>query len=39
MSKRESKLIKLREKYRKELKSLGLAEEDMAMFFTGDDKK
>jgi len=39
ISQRESKLIKLREKYRRDLKRLGLAEEDMATFFTGDDKK
>lgn len=39
MSKREAQLVKLREKYQKDLKRLGLAEEDMAEFFTGEEKK
>jgi len=39
MSKREAKLLSLREKYRKDLQRLGLAEEDMAEFFMGNEKK
>jgi len=39
MSKREAKLLKLREKYRKELRSLGLHEDDMAEFWAGEEKK
>jgi superfamily I DNA and RNA helicase len=39
MSKREAKLLKLREKYKMELKRLGLHEEDMAEFFAGEEKK
>ena len=39
MSKREAKLLKLREKLRKELKRLGLQEEDMAELFLGEEKK
>ncbi len=39
MSKREARLIKLRDKYRKELRSLGLNEEEMAGFLVGEEKK
>jgi len=39
MSKREAKLLKLREKYRRELRSLGLHEDDMAEFWAGEEKK
>lgn len=39
MSKREAKLLKLRDKFKKELTRLGLQEEDMAEFFAGEEKK
>jgi superfamily I DNA and RNA helicase len=38
MSQREAKLAKLRDKYRRELQRLGLAEEDMAEFLVGEEK-
>jgi len=39
MSKREARLKRIRERYRKELQRLGMGEEEIAEFFVGEEKK
>jgi len=39
MSKREARLRRIRDRYRKELERLGMGEEEVAEFFVGEEKK